>query len=33
MFEFISGFEAFVIAGAVFLIILGIANLKKADTE
>ncbi len=33
MFEFMEGFWYFVIAGAVYLAVLGVANLKRADSE
>lgn len=33
MFEFVDGFWYFVVTGAVFLAILAIANIKRADAE
>lgn len=33
MFEFMEGFWYFVVVGAVYLAVLGVANLKRADSE
>ena len=33
MFEFMDGYWYFVAVGAIYLVILGIANIKRADAE
>lgn len=33
LLAFMSGYECFVAIGAIYLVILGIANLKRADSE